>query len=298
MNTIEKNVISSYDSLDNNKELSYLGFQKQNIKKHKYEILDLLTKIRKQIILSKKINPWLKFEINDIDDELYKIFTRHSSIELDETIPVNKILKVGIINGTFDPFHIGHLLMGLNHLAHGTSDFIIYLPNADMCNNIYSAKPNKRNYNWRFKTVMYGGVEDMFPLLRVSSFGRQSEYIILKNQELIDKLNKINFNIIIGSDLFKKPNMIRKLESDYKAFQKIGSSPSKIEITFHIIQRSNFELNDKEIAYIKDNLTFPIIESPVSDASSTASSTQFKQGDVNRYANIYPSSLNILQEYC
>lgn len=297
MDEIEKNVLSSYDSLDDVEGFDSFDPLKKSLNTHKYEILELLAKIRKQVISNKRINPWLDFKIHNSGDKYYNSFKRHLSLELDESIPVNKTINVGIVNGTFDPFHIGHLLMGLNHLAHGTSDFIVYLPNDDVGVNEYSAKPNKSKFNWRFETVMYGGVEDMFPLLRVSTFGKNGKNIVFNNQELIDKLDKIQFNIIIGSDILKKPNMAKKLESDYKSVQQMGVSTSKINFTFHIIQRKKSELSEKEITEIRKSITFPIIESPVSDASSTASSTQLKEGVVDHFSNIYPSSLNLLGPY-
>ncbi len=298
MDAIENNVLASYESLDDIEEFDYLDSLRKSLKNHRPEILELLAQIRKQFISKNKINPWLNFKIYNTDDKHYNSYNRHTTLELNKNLPANKVLKVGIISGTFDPFHIGHLLMGLNHLANGTSDFVVYLPNADAWINRDPAKPNKSNYNWRFKTVMDGGVEDMFPLLRVSSFRRHGEDLILNNQELIDQLDKIEFNVIIGSDILKKPNMVNKLKSDYKTLQQMGNHPGKINFTFHIIQRKNSILNETEIAEIRKELSFPIIiESSVSDASTTASSSQLKEGLIDNFSNLYPSSLNLLGAY-
>ena len=145
---------------------------------------------------------------------------------------------------------------------------------------------------------MNGGVEDLFPLLRVSSLGRQGEPpweiadLILNNQELIDKLDKIEFNIIIGSDVFKRPGILTKLESDYKNLQQMGN-PKKINFNFHIVQRAGSEINPAEIKEIESVLSFPVtIEPSVSDASSS----NFKEGTGN-FSNFYPSSLKLLEPF-
>ncbi|HOV99089.1 MAG TPA: hypothetical protein PK595_05915 [Bacteroidota bacterium] len=297
MSDILNKVIHTYDALDS-KDFGYLGSLRESIKSYRPEVIDLLQKIRDQYAIKKQINPWQSFNISKGDLRYYDGYARHSSMALKEELPVNKIIRVGIIGGTFDPFHLGHLLMGLNHLAHGLSDFVVYVPNADAWIGKNPSKPNKNNYEWRFKTVMNGGVEDIFPLLRVAYLKRQGEPpweiadLILNNQELIDKLDRIEFNIIIGSDVLKRPGIIKKFESDYKNLQKMGK-PEKINFNFHAVQRKGAELTDADIDRIKDSFTFKLtIEPFISDASSS----NFKEGD-GSFCCFYPSSMTLLESF-
>jgi len=297
MSDIFNKVIHSYDSLDS-QDFGYLGTIRESVKSYRPEIMDLLHKIRDQYATKKQINPWQSFKISTGDLPYYNGYARHSSLELHNELPAENTIKVGIVGGTFDPFHLGHLLMGLNHLANGLSDFVVYVPNADIWGGKYPSKPNKNDYEWRFKTVMNGGVEDLFPLLRVAYLKRQGEPpweiadLILNNQELIDKLDMIEFNIIIGSDVLKRPGILSKCESDYTNLQRMGK-PEKINFNFYAVQRKDSELTDADITYIKKSLSFKLTIEP---SILNMSSSNFKDSAGNT-SNFYPSSLPLLESF-
>jgi hypothetical protein len=140
---------------------------------------------------------------------------------------------------------MGHLLSALDALADGTCDFVVIMPNADNLAGGSSLKPNKSSHSWRMRTCFEGGVDDLFPALRLSSFGAQGDTVqaykalLEANREVIDSLEGLELVVIVGSDIVLRERFA-ELTKDY--FRRIAAcrKDGKIHLSLRVVQRLDF----------------------------------------------------------
>ncbi len=181
-------------------------------------------------------------------------------------------LSVAMVHGSFDPFHLGHLFMGLDAVRDGTCDFALFMPNADRMHGGATLKPDKSPFAWRSRTVLSGGVDDMFPALRYSSFGirggtvESHRRLLEANRPLLERLKSFELWIVIGSDILYRRGFEKWTNTTYRELVSLLRLPS-LEIRFRIVERAGYAFNPELVRA----LDFPwTLVSEVSLASSTA----------------------------
>lgn len=186
-------------------------------------------------------------------------------------LPVDE-LSVAMVHGSFDPFHLGHLFMGLDAVCDGTCDFALFMPNADRSRGGPTAKPDKSPFGWRTRTVLAGGVDDLFPALRYSSFGLKGgtveshRRLLEANRPLLERLNRFELWIVIGSDILYRKDFEHWTNTTYRELASQVRLPS-MEIRFRIVERPGYPFDPDQVRA----LDFPWTQvKEVSLASSTA----------------------------
>ena len=155
---IEDAVDRSFSLLDGD-EYAFLAHARDVILSRRALFFGIAEKIRRGMDSGepeRRIDPWASLSVTETP-ETFPRDSRHRAPPLHEGA---SRLSVGIVHGSFDPFHLGHLLMGLAAVADGTCDFVIFMPNADRASGGSSEKPGKSAFDWRARTAFEGGVDD------------------------------------------------------------------------------------------------------------------------------------------
>lgn len=110
-------------------------------------------------------------------------------------------MKVGVFGGTFDPIHLGHLLLAQQALEEGQLDQVWFIPAGE--------PPHKRDKaitpaHHRARMVELA-IEDnpAFCLSRIELEREGPSYTIDTLEELTDKYPNYRFFLIIGADMVK-----------------------------------------------------------------------------------------------
>lgn len=91
--------------------------------------------------------------------------------DFDERLTSLAKLKVGIMGGTFDPIHWGHILLALEGVAKQQLDFVVVCPGGEMINSP-SYKPDRSRPEIVYEAARLG-LKAFYPLLRASPLGLQ-----------------------------------------------------------------------------------------------------------------------------
>lgn len=162
--------------------------------------------------------------------------------------------KIGIMGGTFDPIHFGHLIIASEVFCEYKLDKIIFMP---------SNKPPHKEKTFasttdRYEMVKFAIKEDANFEVSLIEILNEDNYSY--TYDTIKKLKKIYNNevelyFIIGAD------WIYSLHTWHRFSDLIK------EITFVITKRPNYDLKDGE-KYLKD-VSYKILNTPSLEISST-----------------------------
>lgn len=203
-------------------------------------------------------------------------------------------LSFAVVHGSFDPFHLGHLFMGFNAVADHSCDFAIFMPNADSARGGSSLKRDKSPFAWRTRTALEGGVDDLYPALRLSSFGERGGTVdsharlLAANRDTLIGYKRVRLWIVLGSDILHRQGFVEWTNSTYRSLLD-AVRLSHLSVRFRIVERPGYSLLRDRL----DALDFPWISVPeVSIASSTAIRT-----DPVRAVWLYPREVMALEAY-
>jgi nicotinate-nucleotide adenylyltransferase len=109
-------------------------------------------------------------------------------------------MKIGILGGTFNPPHIGHLILAQEMLDELKLDKIFFIPT----NNPPHKRGNQLEPRKRFlMTKLAAAGNPKFKVLDLELKRKGKSYTVDTIVELKNKYSKDNFYLIIGSDLAK-----------------------------------------------------------------------------------------------
>ncbi|MCF7916144.1 MAG: nicotinate-nucleotide adenylyltransferase [Candidatus Omnitrophica bacterium] len=166
-------------------------------------------------------------------------------------------MKIGILGGTFNPPHIGHLILAQEVLEQFSLDKIFFIPT----NN----PPHKRNKQLDSKqrflmTKLAVSGNSKFHVLDLELKRKGKSYTVDTIAELKNKYPKDKFYLIIGSDLAKNfkswrnPEKIKKMVTVIVAKRRGSSFRSSKE--FKQVDITQIELSSSQIrARIKKEKT-------------------------------------------
>lgn len=182
--------------------------------------------------------------------------------------------RVGIIGGTFDPIHYGHLLLAEQAREGGQLNRVIFLPT--------KASPFKQNSMDTASNVRYEMVELAIadnPMFQISDFelrGPDISYTIRTLEGLSQELgNEVLLHFICGTDAFLT------IESWFEA--------ERILQNFPIIVGARPNVKIQEMQELKKRLErnhqahIVIVDMPKVDISSTDIKNRLKEGNSIAY---------------
>jgi hypothetical protein len=246
-----------------------------------------------------RFNPWLPFRTSE-GVGAWPAQSRHRLVPLDRDAAIPSALSIAFVQGSFDPFHLGHLAMGLDAVSAGACQFACYVPNADAARGGPGGKPNKSAFPWRLRTALAGGVDDFWPLTRASTFGIDGNVIesyaafARENADVIDALDRVEFVAVIGSDVVFRPNFVAWTNAVYGQVPRLRGD-GKLGLSFRVVARTGYEADSggRTVADIVRALDFPAVIVP---ELSCASSSSVRRGDEGA-AWLYPRSIPLLEAF-
>jgi hypothetical protein len=293
LQTIRDTVFRSFETIRDG-EYDFLGDRRESVFEARSVLERLIGKIEARLIRDVTFNPWAGFRIAD-GDSIWPAESRHRTVALNEA----PATSVGIVHGSFDPFHLGHLMMGLDAVADGSCSFSVFMPNADRAAGGTSLKPNKSSHSWRMRTVFAGGTDDFFPLTRASTFGCEGDTVcaygrlIAENRELVEQGDGLDLVVIIGSDITLRPDFIVWTNPAYGRIRD-AAPPGKIRIRFRVVERPGQDMtpDGRPIRDILDRLDFPWSVVPEISCASSSSIRQDRSA-----AWLYPRAITLLEAF-
>jgi len=282
-----------YDELDG-EAFSFLGGLREETKAHRPRLLELLDRILIRYAFEGRVDPWMTFDATEGQLRSFPEDSRHRTVALDAPSGPGRPLSIALVHGSFDPFHLGHLYMGLEWVADGSSDFVLYMPNADSWHTTSPLKPAKNDYAWRARTVLEGGVDDFYPISRLSPLGKRGKTpweicsLLERNAELIDGSERLDLTVVIGGDVTSRPGFAEWMNEMYGRVATFRGG-GKVRLRFKIIEREPGSAS--RVAEQAAGLAFPFdVVSSVFSASSSAIRRAERYSD-----NLYPGSLALLE---
>lgn len=199
--------------------------------------------------------------------------------------------KIGILGGTFNPIHIGHLILAQNSIEYCKLDEIIFIPSGI---SYFKEQKNMTSAYDRYKMTELAIVNnENFSVLDIEIKREGNSYTYETLLELNNLYNNCEFYLIFGADIlftietWKNPqiifenaniicakrdsyvqdeymNKIKELEEKYGAKIILMSIP-ELDISSTFIRDSlkagkscKYYLNDSVIEYIKEHKLYEV----------------------------------------
>ena len=195
-----------------------------------------------------------------------RIKSRHGNSKTLIKMPKDKKDRLGILGGTFDPIHLGHLILA-EQLKEGLNlKKVIFVPSAN--------PPHKRN-------SLVSSAKDRLMMAKIAI--KDNPDFILSDLEL--KREGKSYTVDTLSEfkkLYPDSELFFLLGSDVLDEIKSWKEPDKIfeEVKVVIALRPGFDKIDSQSRFVKKSLLFPI---PGLNISSTQIREKVKAGNSIRY---------------
>lgn len=183
-------------------------------------------------------------------------------------------MKVGIIGGSFDPIHLGHLAMAEHLRELKNLDKIVFIPTGNAPHKSYESLPDQRleMVNLAIADNKY------FSSCEIEVLKEEISYTVETLKELKEKRPEAELNFIIGMDnLFS-------IEKWYK-IEELGKL-TNILVSNRIYKVGiSLEETIKKCRYLQDefSLKIDIVESPVFEISSSEIRQRIKNNKSIKY---------------
>ena len=168
--------------------------------------------------------------------------------------------KMGIMGGTFDPIHYGHLLIAQSAAEEFQLDQVMFLPTGKSPHKSFTqvTEPNLRC------CMVEEAIADqpLFFLSKMEVENTETNYTYLTLQKLVQKYPNTQFYFIMGEDslddfpYWKKPEVICRLASILVAVrndsgsgieEKIAKIRQLYHADMHMLHAPNFSVSSSEI---------------------------------------------------
>ncbi|MFO3718212.1 nicotinate (nicotinamide) nucleotide adenylyltransferase [Anaerococcus sp. ENR1011] len=171
-------------------------------------------------------------------------------------------MKIGLYGGTFDPIHIGHLIVMENTLNFMDLDKIIVLPSSNPPH-----KQNKKKTTTNIRVEMVKAAIKDNEKLELSTFESHDDSVVYTHQTLDYFKNKYpddEFYYIMGEDSFMTIDSWRNYEKILND-NLIVFARTSIEEDSDLVKKVDFIKKDNANIYLIDNLNINISSTLIRD---------------------------------
>ena len=194
--------------------------------------------------------------------------------------------KVGVLGGTFDPIHNGHLFIAENAFHIFSLDKVFLIPTATSPHKLGQEVTDKRH---RFEMARLGaGGNENFYVCDIEFAKDEISYTVNTMEALINKYPDTRFYYIVGSDSLRQM-------TTWKDFSRLAKMVEIIFASRYVDEKSGIQQIEKSISDsygVKiHNMNIPVLE-----ISSTDIRRRIKEGlpvkyllprDVEQYIKKY-----------
>ena len=181
-------------------------------------------------------------------------------------------MKIGLYGGTFDPIHIGHLIVMENTLNFMDLDKIIVLPSSNPPH-----KQNKKKTTTNIRVEMVKAAIKDNEKLELSTFESHDDSVVFTHQTLDYFKNKYpddEFYYIMGEDSFMTIDSWRNYEKILND-NLIVFARTSIEEDSDLVKKVDFIKKDNANIYLIDNLNINISSTLIRDLAKNNKSIKY-----------------------